>query len=78
MTMVKTPEKQQEAKDYLDGIWDTSKCDGMNFITHENLFPNFYIINLPSKIGIQFIDGVLYIIDRLWKAGLLLENHGKY
>ena len=26
--------------------------------THENLFPNFYIINLPSIIVIQFIDGV--------------------
>ena len=26
--------------------------------THENLFTNFYIINLPSIIGIQFIDGV--------------------
>ncbi len=27
-------------------------------VTHKNLFPNFYIINLPSIIGIQFIDGV--------------------
>ncbi len=25
---------------------------------HTNLSPNFYIINLPSIIGIQFIDGV--------------------
>ena len=30
---------------------------GIEF-THENLFPNFYIINLPSIIGIQLIDGV--------------------
>ncbi len=28
------------------------------FGTHENLFPNFYIINLSSIIGIQFLDGV--------------------
>ena len=27
-------------------------------VAHENLFPNFYIINLPPIIGIQFIDGV--------------------
>ncbi len=26
--------------------------------THENLFLNFYIINLPTIIVIQFIDGV--------------------
>ncbi len=26
--------------------------------THENLFLNFYITNLPSIIGILFIDGV--------------------
>ncbi len=56
------------------------------------IFPNFYIINLPTIIGIQFLDGVgehivklhtiyklygngliLYIIDRLWKAGLLFK-----
>ena len=33
--------------------------------THENLFPNFYIINLPSIIGIQFIDGVVENIVNL-------------
>ncbi len=67
------------------------------FYTHENLFPNFYIINLPSILGIQFLDGVggnivklyallytiykfygngliLYIIDRLWKAGGLCKK----
>ncbi len=73
------------------------------------IFPNFYIINLPTIIAIQFFDGVgenivklykpvyriiqvytvsqfshlyhrkiLYIIDRVWKAGLFLKNHRKY
>ncbi len=36
------------------------------FSTHENLFPNFYIINVPSIIGIQFIDGVGESIVKLY------------
>ncbi len=36
------------------------------------IFPNFYIINLPTIIAIHFLD----IIDRLWKAGLLCKNQG--
>ncbi len=35
----------------------TTDCK-VNELRHENLFPNFYIINLPSITGIQFIDGV--------------------
>ena len=42
------------------------------------IFLNFYIINLPIIIAIQFLDGVGDIIDRLWKAGLLLKNDRKY
>ncbi len=36
----------------LENCWSRAES------THENLFPNFYMINLPSIIGIQFIDGV--------------------
>ncbi len=38
----------------------------MGRITHENLFPNFYIINLLSIIDIQFIDGVGENIVKLY------------
>ncbi len=54
------------------------------YYTLQFIFPNFYIINLPTIIAIQFLDVVgeniviLYIIDRLWKTGLLLKYHRKY
>ncbi len=35
-------------------------------LTNENLFANLYIINLPSIIGIQFIDGVGENIVKLY------------
>ncbi len=71
--------------------------------TLQFVFLNFYIMNLPSTIGIQLqtMHGIEQdpwpcvlslpgrfdgdpaslargnIIDRLWKAGLLLKNQGK-
>ena len=32
-----------------------------SLVTHEDLFPNFYIINLPSIIAKQFTDGRMYL-----------------
>ena len=30
LAMIKTAEKQQEAREYLDGMWNISVCDGKN------------------------------------------------
>ncbi len=67
----------------------TCRCLFISIITHENLFLNFYIINLPTIIVIQFIDGVgenangwkfltrkatsFDIIDRLWEGRFIIE-----
>ena len=41
-------------------------------ITHENLFHKLYIINMPSIIGIQFIDGVGENIVKLYNPILYI------
>ncbi len=49
--MIKTAEKQQEAKEYLDEIWDKSDCTGA---PNSKLFPsvqNFHNIYFISSKG---------------------------